>query len=58
MTCLKFLLTPLTLSIFIMAGFAHGQEKQLPKSFVGYSLLGKDEKLHSIRENHPELAPG
>ena len=56
MICLKFILTPLTLSIFMMAGFAHGQEKQLPKYFVGFSLLGKDEKLHSLDNNHPELA--
>ena len=56
MTCLKFLLTPLILSIFMMAGLAQAQEKQLPKFFVGYSLLGKDEKLHSLDENHPELA--
>ena len=56
MACLKFLLTPLILSIFMMAGFAHAQEKKLPKSFVGYSLLGKSSKLHSLDENHPELA--
>ena len=55
MTYLKFLLIPLTLSIFMMTGFAQAQEKALPKYFVGYSLLGKDSKLHSIDENHPEL---
>ena len=56
MTRLKFILTPLTLSVFMMAGLAHGQEKQLAKYFVGFSLLGKDEKLHSLDNNHPELA--